>query len=154
MKFKYCFVTIFILIVLIVIHPTKESMICKQNFHCEVKHEFCNIIKLIEKFDISETTKMDAFTLKLSRSHYSTYITLDNKNHFIMGAFSSPFSIAESTYLNKESIKFEKYKQRKLSEYSIDSIASPFYTYLWLFIYLLFAIPILSALLKDIKNTK
>ncbi len=154
MKFKYCFVTIFILIVLIVIHPTKESMICKQNFHCEVKHEFCNIIKLIEKFDISETTKMDAFTLKLLRSHYSTYITLDNKNHFIMGAFSSPFSIDESTYLNKESIKFEKYKQRKLSEYSIDSIASPFYTYLWLFIYLLFAIPILSALLKDIKNTK
>lgn len=147
-KNKYIINALLILVLIIILRPTKEYMICNQDLQCSVTHEFISIIKIPEKFEIKPSTKMDSFTLYLGRKDRRIYITLDKIPHFISGNFSD-YEYSGEILLNKELKNFDDYKQGNIKEYQAEGYANPFGSYLLIFIYLLFAIPITYVLVDD-----
>ncbi len=148
------FVVLFIKIIVVLLsffwivyfHPTRETMVCNEQFNCRIEHEFFN------KFVFTRYLKLNLYSnieLKKTSNFYhekdTVRIKYDGKDPFIVYVLRSPFGIDNSEFnefYQNEYNKFLAYKKNPKNGYIIQSYADLYLLFESLFVFfLLFIAP-------------
>ncbi len=135
-------IIVFVILFLIYIHPTNETMVCDSNYSCTVEKEFINTFKDKKEIKLSKNSTFTYKTYYIPSKHsgsYNMYVYFDNKNPFIMYFDSSKDrNRLEERFLRKQA-DFYKYQTNPKNGFEIESYADNFVCYIWLGIFLVVA---------------
>ena len=135
-------------------HPTRETMVCNEQFNCEIEHEFFN------KFVFTRYLKLNLYSnIELNKSmdlskHDHARIKYDGKDPFIFYVLSSTLILDSelNEFYQNEFNKLLAYKKNPKNGYKIHSCANSFVFYLWLIIYIVILLCCISPKSLNIKK--
>ena len=156
------FVVLFIKIIVVLLsffwivyfHPTRETMVCNEQFNCRIEHEFFN------KFVFTRYLKLNLYSnIELNKSmdlskHDHARIKYDGKDPFIFYVLSSTLILDSelNEFYQNENKKLLAYKMNPKHGYKIQSCANSFVFYLWLIIYIVILLCCISPKSLNIKK--
>ena len=135
-------------------HPTRETMVCNEQFNCRIEHEFFN------KFVFTRYLKLNLYSnIELNKSmdlskHDHARIKYDGKDPFIFYVLSSTLILDSelNEFYQNENKKLLAYKMNPKHGYKIQSCANSFVFYLWLIIYIVILLCCISPKSLNIKK--
>lgn len=131
-----------IFLIIVITHPTKETIVCDSNFACKMSQQYLNSLTFNTHFAINQNSEITFDTRpKYSRKytpepHKATYVKLNKKRLFKQHLYYGSW-LCNEMFQKSESKKFDDYKLGNVSEYKlsshVDFLSSPYPGILLLF---------------------
>ena len=139
-KWLYLLLFLCLFIIFAYFHPTKETMICNENYECKITHEYFGLIKCNHKQNINNKTTLYYKDIPLAFKNttwHHLYLTYDNNAPFIYywNHQSSHKDIDYAFMIEQK--RFNEYLINSQIKYKVYSEAN---TSFWMYILMLFVL--------------
>ena len=135
-------IIIIIFLIIVITHPTKETLVCNSNFVCKMSQQYLNSLTFNTHFAINQNSEITfetrprfggRGTVKL---YDETYVKFNEKKlfkqHLYYGSYLSNEMFQKSEYKNFDDYKLGNVSEYKLSSH-VDFFSSPYPGILLLF---------------------